>query len=411
MLRRDPGGQAILDVVVPDVIPGVSSRIASYVVVAELDVGAAVRVPLVGGVTDLYLVDGSGRLVSRAKGAADLQDVLTGSALAGLADGREFAGSATDPLRGEAKLIASARVGALGWHVVAVSDPSVPDLDTALGQLRALSIGLAFLVLLGGFALARSAHEVLAQRRALGRSNEQLDHANTAKTKFLSSMSHELRTPLNAVIGFSDVLEGGMAGPLNEKQAEYVGDIRTSGRHLLSLINDILDLSKVEAGRLELESTEFSLQETLAGSLNMIRERAAQHGIAVELQAANGADHIVGDERKIKQVVFNLLSNAVKFTPDGGRIAVSAQRVKNEIQLAVQDSGVGIDPADQARIFEEFAQTREGRQASEGTGLGLTLTKRLVELHGGRIWIESEPGRGSTFTFSLPVAAAPVGDG
>ena len=218
-------------------------------------------------------------------------------------------------------------------------------------------------------------------------------------------MSHELRTPLNAIIGFSEVLGQKMFGDLNAKQTEYVNDIVGSGRHLLALINDILDLAKVEAGRMVLDPAAFSLREALGSGLTMVRERASGHGIELSLDVADDVDVITADERKIRQVVFNLLSNAVKFTRDGGQVGISAARIGDEIQVSVRDSGIGIAPGDQSALFREFAQTDDGRRAAEGTGLGLALTKRLVELHGGRIWVESAVGSGSTFTFALPVGA------
>jgi signal transduction histidine kinase len=232
----------------------------------------------------------------------------------------------------------------------------------------------------------------------------QLEIASRHKSEFLATMSHELRTPLNAIIGFSEVLLQQMFGPLNPKQAEYLDDVLSSGRHLLGLINDILDLSKIEAGRMELDVDTFSLVEALQNGVTMVRERAARHRIALALDVAPGVDLIEADPRKVKQVLFNLLSNAVKFTPDGGRVDVTAAHANGDIVIAVKDTGIGISPEDQERIFEEFQQARRQTQRSrEGTGLGLSLAKRFVELHGGRIWVESEPGKGSTFTFTLPV--------
>jgi signal transduction histidine kinase len=230
----------------------------------------------------------------------------------------------------------------------------------------------------------------------------ELEETSRHKSEFLASMSHELRTPLNAIIGFSQVLREEMFGKVNEKQAEYLDDILSSGNHLLSLINDVLDLSKVEAGQVELEVEPFSLRDALERGVVMVRERANQDGVQVELAADPELDVVEGDERRIKQVIFNLLSNAVKFTPAGGAVDVHAVRVNGEVRISVADTGPGIAPGDHVRIFEEFQQTGAGLEQLEGTGLGLALSKRLVELHGGRIWLESELGKGSTFVFTLP---------
>src|SRR6266446_4813218 len=216
----------------------------------------------------------------------------------------------------------------------------------------------------------------------LGRLYQQLEAANRHKSEFLASMSHELRTPLNAIIGFSEVLLDRLFRDLNAKQEEYLQDVLDSGRHLLSLINDILDLSKVEAGQMELEVGSFALSEVLENGLTMVRERAGRHGIALSLDVDPAIDVIEADERKVKQVVFNLLSNAVKFTPDRGRVDVVARLVENRVQVSIRDTGVGIAVEDQARIFEEFQQAETGTSnAREGTGLGLALAKKFVELH------------------------------
>jgi signal transduction histidine kinase len=199
------------------------------------------------------------------------------------------------------------------------------------------------------------------------------------------------------------VLEKKLFGELNSKQEEYVEDIHSSGNHLLSLINDVLDLSKVEAGQIELEVAPFSLREAVERGVVMVRERASKNGVALAAEIEPEVQVVSGDERRIRQILFNLLSNAVKFTPAGGRIDVSARLVDGEIQLAVADTGPGIAPEDVDRIFEEFQQTDVGAQHHEGTGLGLALSKRLVELHGGRIWVESEVDAGSRFVFTLPV--------
>ncbi len=234
------------------------------------------------------------------------------------------------------------------------------------------------------------------------RKSAELEVANRHKSEFLANMSHELRTPLNAIIGFSEVLLQGIFGEVNTKQREYLDDVLSSGRHLLSLINDILDLSKIEAGRMELELSTFSLANALTSGLTIVRERASRHGISLAVAVPDDLPPIEADERKVKQILYNLLSNAVKFTPDGGSVDVRVSRHDGDVHVDVADTGIGIAPEDQEGVFEEFRQV--GRERSrEGTGLGLTLTKRLVELHGGRIWVESELGRGSTFSFTLPL--------
>ena len=230
----------------------------------------------------------------------------------------------------------------------------------------------------------------------------ELETASRHKSEFLANMSHELRTPLNAIIGFSQVLRQRMFGEINEKQEEYLDDILSSGNHLLSLINDVLDLSKVEAGQVELEIARLSLREALERGAVMVRERATRNDVRLSFELAPDVDLVEGDERRLRQVVFNLLSNAVKFTPPGGSITVATERSTKEVQVSVTDTGPGIAPEDQQRIFEEFQQTDVGVQQREGTGLGLALSKRLVELHGGRLWVESELGHGSRFVFTLP---------
>jgi signal transduction histidine kinase len=234
--------------------------------------------------------------------------------------------------------------------------------------------------------------------------NRELGAASRHKSEFLANMSHELRTPLNAVIGFSEVLIQRMFGELNDKQDEYLKDIYASGQHLLSLINDILDLSKIEAGRMELASAPFHLPGALENAVTLVRERAARHGIALDLDLDPRLGELVGDERKVKQVLLNLLSNAVKFTPEGGRISLRAGLTDGAVEISVIDTGIGIAPEDQATVFEEFRQVgSDEKRKQEGTGLGLTLAKKFVELHSGKIWVQSELGRGSTFTFTLPV--------
>jgi signal transduction histidine kinase len=234
----------------------------------------------------------------------------------------------------------------------------------------------------------------------------ELETASRHKSEFLANMSHELRTPLNAIIGFSQVMRQRLFGEINEKQEEYLDDIISSGHHLLSLINDVLDLAKVEAGQVELELAPLSLREALERGVMMLRERAAANRLTLSLDLSPEVDLVVGDERRLHQIVFNLLSNAVKFTPEGGKVVVATDRVDGEVRVSVTDTGSGIPPEDRERIFLEFQQTDIGVEQREGTGLGLALSKRLVELHGGRIWVESENGQGSRFVFALPLEEA-----
>jgi signal transduction histidine kinase/CheY-like chemotaxis protein len=308
---------------------------------------------------------------------------------------------------------AAARIGAgdLSQRVKATSRDEIgvlamtfnhmaASLESTYRDLAQLNVGLEEKV-------QERTEELQRQQEQLQEVNAQLEIANRHKSEFLANMSHELRTPLNAIIGFSEVLLDKLFGDLNAKQEEYLDDVLLSGRYLLSLINDILDLSKVEAGRMELELSTFDLRQLLEGSLVMVKERALAHGITLSLDIADGVDTVTGDERKVKQVLFNLLSNAVKFTPDRGKVGITATQADAMVQVAVWDTGVGISADDQQRIFEEFQQVGQGLAGkTEGTGLGLTLAKKFVELHGGTMWVESTPGHGSTFTFILPVVSA-----
>jgi PAS domain S-box-containing protein len=241
--------------------------------------------------------------------------------------------------------------------------------------------------------------------REIDDKSRQLAVASQHKSEFLANMSHELRTPLNAIIGFSEVLIERMFGEINDKQVEYLSDILESGRHLLSLINDILDLSKIEAGRMELQPTEFDLPTAIENTLILVRERAQRHGVALGHLHDEGVGMIRADERKVKQVLLNLLSNALKFTPEGGRIDLRSGLHDGEVQISVTDTGVGIAPEDQAAVFEEFRQVGAAAKKVEGTGLGLAISKKIIELHGGRIQVQSQVGAGSTFTFTLPLTA------
>ena len=239
----------------------------------------------------------------------------------------------------------------------------------------------------------------------LARTYQELETASRHKSDFLATMSHELRTPLNAIIGFSEVLHEQMFGELNERQLAYVDDVLRAGKHLLELINDVLDLAKIEAGRMELVLSDVAIPELLRSAVSMHSERADRAGIALGLTTDPAEITIAADERRVRQIVFNLLSNAVKFTPADGRVDVSARLDGDHVEIDVADTGPGIAAGDLEKIFEEFEQASDGKK-EEGTGLGLPLSRKLVELHHGRLWVESEVGRGSTFHFTLPVEAA-----
>ena len=237
-------------------------------------------------------------------------------------------------------------------------------------------------------------------------------------------MSHELRTPLNHILGFTELVLHQHFGVLNGTQEEYLTDVHKSSNHLLSLINDILDLSKIEAGKLEFSPSQFDIENLLNNSLIMIKEKALRHSLEVSLNTNDIPRNITADERKLKQIIYNLLSNAVKFTPDNGKVAVVAQtcpmnggadgtdihKPESALKISVADTGIGLKPEDLTRIFSPFEQVdNSASRQFQGTGLGLSLTKNLVELHGGKIWAESEgPGQGSVFHFVIPLTSVCV---
>jgi signal transduction histidine kinase len=300
--------------------------------------------------------------------------VGTGSLLLALALGLLLSASVVGPLRRTEERLTEIGAGDFGGRL------DVPNRDE-IGRLAA---------------------RVNSTSDELQRVYRELEVASQHKSDFLATMSHELRTPLNAIIGFSEVLREQMFGELNERQLAYVGDVHEAGKHLLSLINDVLDLAKIEAGRMDLELSQVALPDLLRSAVSMHSESASRGGIELTLQTEPETITIAADDRRVRQVVFNLLSNAVKFTPSGGRVDVSARLEDGQIEVAVADTGPGIAAEDLETIFEEFEQASDGRQA-EGTGLGLPLSRKLVELHGGSLRAESTPGHGSTFRFTLPV--------
>jgi len=299
--------------------------------------------------------------------------------------------------------VAAARIGsgALDQRIEVSSDDELgalaEEFNTMAARLEASYAGLEQQV-------DERTRELTQALTKLDEKTRELQAASRHKSEFLANMSHELRTPLNAISGFSQVLRKRMYGEINDKQAEYLDEILASSRDLLTLIDDVLDLSKVEAGQIELEPAPFSLPSALERLLVVVGEQAAQGNVQVLLTSEPGVDSVIGDERRIRQVVLNLLSNAIKFTPAGGSVDVSTARRDGQVRVSVTDTGPGIAKEDQSRIFEEVQQAAAGKEHRDGTGLGLALSKRLVELHGGRIWVESELGKGSTFSFTLPAA-------
>jgi PAS domain S-box-containing protein len=286
----------------------------------------------------------------------------------------------------------------------------------------------------GVFAAARDMTELKRFEHTLQQKNAELQDASRLKSKFLANMSHELRTPLNAIIGFSEVLRDGLVGDLTDQQRGFIGDIFSSGTHLLSLINDILDLSKVEAGKMMLDLEPVQMSSLLLNSLSMIREKAATRHIRLDMDAAEELGSIQADPRKVKQILYNLLSNAVKFTNEGGQVTVRAGRVPRAevghrsgswtgrsfplatsefeqfLEISVTDSGIGISPEGLEHLFEPFSQIDSGlARRFEGTGLGLAMVKLLAELHGGAVAMESAVSEGSRFTVWLPLRAPEEG--
>jgi len=252
--------------------------------------------------------------------------------------------------------------------------------------------------------VSRATEELRRTNDELTSAYDEIKKSSQMKSQFLAHMSHELRTPLNAVIGFSEILEEKTFAELNERQSRYVHNILTSSRHLLELINEILDLAKVESGEMQLILTEFLVEDCLGQVTEVVRPLAANKSIALNHDIDPELGLITGDEGRIKQILYNLLSNAIKFTPEKGRVDVLAgRRADGTLEIAVVDTGIGIKKEHQDLIFSEFRQVEESySRRYEGTGLGLALTRRLVELHGGEIWVESEVGEGSTFTFTTP---------
>ena len=362
---------------------------------------------------DVYLVDRKGRLITHAKDplGQSLMDLSADPTVAAAIKGTRVLGSAPDLLSGKTSFVATAMVPDVDWQVIVV-DPA----DKVSAQLSPLLqtilwIRIAFVLIVLGLALilSRAVRGLVAQRvqlaaseRAARAAQQQADAANQHKSEFLANMSHELRTPLNAIIGFSELLQEQLAPTMSDRQRRYLTNIRDAGGHLLGLINDVLDISKVEAGRIELRPEMITLDALLAPVLAAAREAARAQD--VELTTASDGDRrtVHVDVGRVRQVLFNLLSNAVKFTPAGGRVSLLATIDRGALDIVVSDTGIGIPKEKQSRVFGTFERFHEGSFSAPGTGLGLALTKRLVELHHGTIDFISREGDGSTFHVRLP---------
>lgn len=358
---------------------------------------------------DVYLVDGRGWLITRATGIGSdaLRDLSSDPTVAATLRGTDVT-EAADFL-GAPRLVASAPVPGLAWHLVIVDDPA--DLDRAMEPLiRGLgSLSLGFLALTFGAALllTRGFRRLSRQRAALAAANTELAAASQAKSEFVANMSHELRTPLNAILGFSDLLREQLGAQLTDRQKRYLGNIHDAGDHLLALVNDILDLSKVEAGRVELRPELISLDALLEPSGAAMQSAADARDVQLVIEASDPTPLWL-DPGRVRQILLNLLSNAVKFTPPGGLVELRAIVAGRDLLLTVSDNGIGIPVERQDRVFGIFERPNEGRSDATGTGLGLALTKRLVELHSGSISFISVVDTGTTFSVRLPDVSGAV---
>ena len=380
---------------------------------AALDLSQAARwfAPL-SGYEDVYLFDRNGRLIFHTLDPLgdSLREFGSDPSVRAAISGARILGEGPDPLGRGTKLLASAPVPGVEWQVIVTADPTALDaaFSPLVRNMLAVRVALIVLILLLTLMLSHVVRGLVAQRaqlavseRAAHAAREQADGANNHKSEFLANMSHELRTPLNAILGFSDLLQEQLGATLTDRQKRYIHNIRDGGEHLLRLINDVLDLSKVEAGRIEVRPEPVSLEALLAPVLAVARDSAQTQG--VDLEVSDRAElqlHL--DSGRVRQILYNLLSNAIKFTPAGGRVELRVAGDDNALELVVADSGIGIPADKHDRVFGTFERLNEGRSHVGGTGLGLALTKRLVELHGGSIDFDSREGHGSTFRVRLP---------
>jgi signal transduction histidine kinase/ActR/RegA family two-component response regulator len=362
---------------------------------------------------DVYLVDQKGRLLTHVRDplGQSLQDLSADPSIAAALKGAAVIANAPDPLSGKNSLVATAMVPGASWQIVVVdqADKVAAELSPLVQTMLWIRLATILIVLGLTLVLSRAVRGLVAQRIQLAASErtaraaqELADAANQHKSEFLANMSHELRTPLNAIIGFSELLQEQLLPTMNDRQRRYLANVREAGGHLLGLINDVLDISKVEAGRIELRPEMIVLEALLAPVLAAAREAARAQD--VEFTTASDGDQrsIHVDVGRVRQVLFNLLSNAVKFTPAGGRVNLLVTIDRGALDVVVSDTGIGIPTAQQSRVFGTFERFHEGSYAAPGTGLGLALTKRLIELHHGTIDFISREGEGSTFHVRLP---------
>jgi signal transduction histidine kinase len=360
--------------------------------------------------TDVHLLDDRGRLITRASGIGGdaLADLSADPTVQTLLSGRTV--TAETGFLGARRLVASAMVPGVAWHLVVSDDPAALDAAVLplVGGLASVSLAFLVLALVAASLLARAFRRLARSRAALATANAELAAASQAKSEFVANMSHELRTPLNAILGFSELLAEQLGSQLGERQRRFLRNIHDAGEHLLALINDILDLSKVEAGRAELRPERISLAALVEPVVAAIQQAADARGVRLEVDAAGSAPLWL-DPSRVRQILLNLLSNATKFTPAGGTVRLEARLHGRDLALIVADTGIGIPLELQNRVFGVFERPNEGRSDAAGTGLGLALTKRLVELHGGAIEFRSASDAGTTFAVTLPeVSAAPV---
>jgi signal transduction histidine kinase/CheY-like chemotaxis protein len=361
---------------------------------------------------DVYVLDRKGRLITHTQNAlADsLKDLSADPTVAVVTQGGHVLGRAADPLTGRARSIASAPVPGIDWQILVVDAPDKfsAQLSPLLQTILLIRIALLLVVLVLTLVISRAVQGLVAQRAQLAVSEhtarvaeQHAASANRHKSEFLANMSHELRTPLNAIIGFSELLQDQLATTMSDRQKRYLRNVRDAGDHLLALINDVLDLSKVEAGRIELRPETLTV-ETLVGPVLAAAREAARNQKVAFATTIDVERPLYLDAGRVRQILYNLLSNAVKFTPAGGRVALELRTTANDLEIVVTDTGLGIPEQQQGRVFGTFERLHEGRSQVAGTGLGLALSKRLVEIHGGSIAFTSREGAGTTFRVLLP---------